>query len=115
MMKRELHTDSVNTLLDRLSQEHELFYFQMISRTPKEVYENCGIIRFYDSLWEYFQYKENLDKEHVNACLKESRILPALYNLYLKYEHFKIGTWDEIEELLDKEADIWKQREKAVH
>lgn len=109
-MKREPHTDSVNTLLSRLSQEHELFYYQMISKPPDEIYHSCGIIRFYDSVWEYFQYKENLDKEYVEACLDEDNILAVLYDLYLKYEHLNVGTWDEIEELLDKETDIWKQR-----
>ena len=113
MMKRELRSDSVTTMLKRLSQEHELFYYQMISKPPKEIYENCCMIRFYDSLWEYFQYKEELDKEHVHACLKETNILSALYALYLEYEHYNVNTWDEIEELLDKQSDIWKQRENG--
>lgn len=109
MMKREMNSSSAALLLDRLSVEHELFYYKMLSRPPKEIYESCSIIRFYDTVWEYFQYKEELEQEHIDACLKENGILQALYDIYLQKEHLRIDTWEDIEELLDNEADRWKQ------
>ena len=111
MLKRELHTDSVNALLDRLTQEHDLFYYKMLSSPPKVIYESCGKIRFYDSVYEYFQYKEELDPEYVEACLKETHILEGLYNLYLKHENLRVATWDDIEEMLDKEADVMLKKD----
>ena len=72
---READNDSRKLeLLDRLELEHELFYYRMVSRPSKEVYNECGCIRFHESIYEYFLYCDGISSRHIRACMEERSI-----------------------------------------
>lgn len=100
MQKRKFHEKQEEELLRRLEMEHDLFYYRMISEPSKTVYDQCNIIRFYECVYEYFMYCEDIRTEAVAACLEESNVLAALYALYLKREDLQVETWEDIELLL---------------
>ena len=101
VLNRVVHTDKYNDLMERLNTEHDLFYYMTLAKTPKEVYEDFGRIRFYECVYEYFRYKENIKADYISACLREEYIFSSLYELYLKYEHLNVGSWEQVEELLN--------------
>ena len=100
MQRRKEYTDQEQRFLQKIQTEHSLFKFKMLSGTNREVYDSCNIIRFYETLYEYFIYKESLDQSLVEIGLQEDDVLDGLYQTYLKYEWLQVGTWDEIVELL---------------
>ena len=77
MMRRGDMPDREIELMKRIETEHTIFKYRMLASPAAEVYENCNVIRFYECIYEFFQYAENIEKEYINACLM--------------YENVKIG------------------------
>ncbi len=50
-------------------------------------------------IYEFFQYAENIEKEHINACLMYENVIEILYQLYIKYEYLRYSRWEDIEEM----------------
>ena len=100
MQRRKEYTDQEQRFLQKIQTEHSLFKFKMLSGTNREVYDSCNIIRFYETLYEYFLYKESLDQSIVEIGLQEDDVLDGLYQTYLKYEWLQVGTWEEIGQLI---------------
>ena len=100
-MKRGIFPDNVVRLVRKVEQEFELFRFKMLSKSREEIFESCNIIRFYSCMYEYFLYKEELEEEHINACLIYEDVIATLYYLYLKYEYLRYSRWEDIEDMLD--------------
>ena len=95
-------------LIDRLEVEHELFYCRTIAQPPEQVYDQCNIIRFHECIYEYFLYCEEINKEHIGACLREREIFAALHGIYLEYESLDVSTWEQIGELLNMLVSLQK-------
>lgn len=112
MQRRKEYTDQEQRFLQKIQTEHSLFKFRMLSGTNREVYESCNIIRFYETLYEYFIYKESLDQSLVKIGLQEDDVLDGLYQTYLEYEWLQVGTWEEIKELL--KVYVKKRQEKGA-
>lgn len=98
--KRKDSRDSEQALLEQMEQEYQLFRYEMLSRTAKEIYESCAKIHFYECLHEYFLYQENIQEEFLEKAAKRKGIYQELWNLYLKHEHLEVGTWEQIEGML---------------
>ncbi len=102
MYKRRVCELPEEELIRRIEVEHELFYYRTISEPSKVVYENSAKIKFFECIYEYFLYCENIKADYIEACLLEEQILPALYDVYLQHEELRADTWEEIEKLLDR-------------
>lgn len=100
-MRRNSYSTSLRKLRKRISREHEQFHKKMMGSSPRDIYDNCNIIRFYECINEYFMYNEDIAEEYVSTCLKEARIISRLYCLYIKYERLKVDTWADIDEMLE--------------
>ena len=98
MQRGKEYTDQEQRFLQKIQTEHSLFKFRMLSGTNREVYESCNIIRFYETVYEYFIYKESLNQSLVEIGLQEE--MDELYQTYLKYEWLQMGTWEEIGQLI---------------
>lgn len=98
--KRKDCNDSYQELRYRMEQEYHLFKYKMLSRTELEIYERCTEIYFYECLHEYFLYQEDIDKEFLDKASEMTNIYQELWNLYQKYEHLEISTWEQIEGIL---------------
>lgn len=80
--------------------EYNQFKLEMLSRTPREIYDNCNIIRFYENLYEYCIYNEEISEEFAEIIEKKTHIIYDLYQFYLKSENLSIDSWGEIDELI---------------
>lgn len=108
MMKRGVFSNNKRKLLLKVEAEHELFKYKMLASPVKDVYESCNEIRFYECVYEYFRYCESITEEYMEACLKESEIISALWRTYMENEYLKIDTWEDIEDLIL----VMKERQK---
>lgn len=100
-MKRGLYSEKATKLVRAVEQEFELFQYKILSKSRKEIFDECNVIRFYSCIYEYFTYKDDLKEKHIEACLKCGDIISVLYHLYVKYEYLRYSRWEDIEELLN--------------
>ena len=100
-MKRSEFSKEERELIKRIETEYELFKYKMLSKSNFEIYDSCNVIRFYESVYEYFIYSEDFKKIHLKICLKYENVIFVLYDLYVKYEHLRYERWEEIEEILN--------------
>ena len=108
--KRKDCKDSYQDLMYRMEQEYHLFKYEMLSKTRKEIYERCTEIYFYECLHEYFLYQEDINEEFLEKASKRTSIYRKLWNLYQKYEHLEVGTWEQIEGMLKFYNYQYKER-----
>lgn len=101
-MCEEIMKEKRGELNQRIENEYALFRFTTLSKSRREIYDDCNIIHFYECLYEYFLYKETIEEKHIRACLACENILINLYDLYLKNEVLHYSRWGEIEEILDE-------------
>lgn len=100
-MRRCEYSEKEQKLHRKIRNEHALFKYQMLSNPARTVYDSCNKIRFYECMMEYFQYKEKVSREIVNASENSEYPLAEMYEIYLKYEYLDVGTWKGIEEILN--------------
>lgn len=100
-MKRGIFSDEERMLYRKVEQEHDLFMYKILASTAEIIYGNCGQIRFYECVYEYFMYVEKIERKHILACLKCGNIMQTLYEVYLKREYLDYSTFEKIRELLD--------------
>ena len=100
-MKRGMYSDNERKLFKKVDNEHELFKYKMLSSTPKEIYDSCNIIKFYECIYEYFRYEEIIAEKHIKSCLKCGNVIASLYEVYIEYEYLRFSTFGEIAQLLD--------------
>lgn len=98
--KRQQHSAKENQLLKAIEIEYNLFKYEMLSRTRREIYDSCNLIHFYECLWEYFIYTEKMEQEFVQKVKISDHLMGELYHYYLKTEYLSVETWSGIEELL---------------
>jgi len=113
-MRRGDMSDREIELMKRIETEHTIFKYRMLASTAAEVYENCNVIRFYECIYEFFQYAEDIEKGYTNACLRYENIIGTLYQLYMKYEYLRYSRWEDIEELLSALVEEQKKYAEAV-
>lgn len=99
-MKREIFGRKKQGVYDRVKAEHESFKCKMLALDTADVYDCCNKIRFYECIYEYFQYGEALTEKNLDACYKETNLISALWELYIKDESLKADTWDDVEGIL---------------
>lgn len=112
-MKRGDRPEKEKEMLQKIRTEYELFYYKTLSRTPQEIYHACKRICFFECVYEYFQYKEEISEDFINATGQRDRILEELWEIYLKHEYLGMDTWEEIEELLEVYARKYATESKC--
>ena len=100
-MKRGDRLESERKMLEKINTEHTLFQYKMFSGTAREVYKTCRKICFYECVFEYFQYSEEISTDFVSATEGSDGILAELWKIYLKHEYLRVDTWEEIGIILD--------------
>lgn len=110
-MKRKDHPEKERKMLKKVQTEYELFRCHMLLSPVREVYNSCRIICFYECLYEYFRYCEEISRDFINASAGEEQILSQLWDIYLKNEYLGADTWGEIEGLLNAYVDRRKPQE----
>ena len=100
-MRRGQFSEKEIRLIRRAEDEFRLFKYKMLSESRKKIFKKCDKIRFYCYIYEYFMYADDIDKEHIEACLRYERPIGELYRIYQRYAYLQYGLWEEIEELLN--------------
>ena len=98
--RKKQHPKELLEFIRKVEFEHSLFKFKMLSSNTTEVYNECNKIHFYECIYEYVVYSDNLDINFVNSTKHIDNVISVLYQLYLKYENLNVSTWNEIEELI---------------
>lgn len=104
-LKRGMFSDEERTLFKKVEQEHDLFMYRMLASPAEDIYSHCGKIRFYECVYEYFMYAEEIGRKHILACLKCSDIMRTLYEVYQEREYLDYSTFEKVRELLDVLAE----------
>lgn len=100
-MKRGIFSEKKRLFMKRVTHEREFFRYQMLSSARDVIYNSCNKIRFVECVFEYLIYTEDISDDWIDELLKcENRIFDSLYGTYLEYEYLRVGTWEEIEELI---------------
>lgn len=100
-MKRGVFPEGVTKAVRTVESEFELFKYKTLSKSRREIFEECNAIRFYSCIYEYFLYADVIREEHIRVCLKCGDITSSLYRIYMKYEYLRYDRWEDVEELLD--------------
>lgn len=100
-MKRGHFSEKETRLIRRVEDEFMLFKYKMLSKSRKKIFKKCDKIRFYCYIYEYLVYADDIDQEHIGACLKYERPIAELYRVYQSYEYLQYGRWEGIRELLN--------------
>ncbi len=100
-MKRGQFSEKEVRLIKRAEDEFMLFKYKMLSKSRKKIFKMCDKIRFYCCIYEYLTYADDIDDEHIEACLRYERPIAELYRVYQEYEYLRYSRWEEIRELLN--------------
>lgn len=84
-----------------INKEYSIFKYRMLANCPRAIYDSCNIIRFYECVREYFLYNENMDLRIIDVMYGEDNIISLLYHYYMQHEECGVGTWEEIDEMID--------------
>ena len=93
-------TENIKQLTERVRDEYSLFYYSMMEKDKKEIFESCNKIKFYSCVSEYFEWKEDISKKAVESLKDTNRPLEKLWQYYLDHEYIAASTWGDIDEML---------------
>ncbi|MBR0148674.1 MAG: hypothetical protein IJM23_05690 [Lachnospiraceae bacterium] len=96
------NTKKMKKLLKKhVDKEYSLFKKSVLKAGKKDIYNACDKIKFWENVYEYFQYNTaKLDKNTLCATSGLESLIAELWNLYLNYEPLKVNTWEDIDELV---------------
>lgn len=100
-MRRGQFSEKEIRLIRRAEDEFMIFKYKMLSKSRKKIFKMYDKIRFYCCISEYLTYADDIDDEHIEACLRYERPVAELYRVYQDYEYLQYGRWEEIKELLN--------------
>jgi hypothetical protein len=106
-MRRREYAECEKQMIQKISMEHAIFKYKMMSASTQEIYDSCKKICFYECMQEYFVYCEQINREFVETAVQRDDILETLWNIYLKYEYLRADTWKEIEDILNVYVSEW--------
>lgn len=92
--------EDTKKLVEKILDEYRLFYYIMLEKDKKEIFESCNKIKFYSCVSEYFEWKENINQKAVESLKDISHPLAELWQYYLSHEYIAASTWNDIDELL---------------
>lgn len=87
-------------VIQKISVEHAIFKYEMLSASTHEVYDSCRQICFYECVQEYFLYSGRISRKFAEAASHSNSILEELWEIYLKFEYLNADTWTQLEEIL---------------
>ena len=91
-----------NVVKSRVMREFNKFTCHMLRMSKKKIMDKCNMIRFYDCIKEYFEWNDCIPPYYYEVLFDESEkeIIHELWEVYLKYEGLRCGTWEDIDEVI---------------
>lgn len=89
-------------LIKKVKDELDEFKEDMLAKSPAEIYNEAGKIRFYEYMSDYIQYEE-IDEDQSKVLFKSSKhVLAALWDKMLDLENFNIGNVEDADFLISE-------------
>lgn len=101
MYRRKEYEEKEIQFLYKIEQKHNIFKYSMLSKTPQEIYDACNEIYFYECMYEYFMYNENISKKFMSCVYNDKDIMQVLKHIYNKYEFLSFDKWCDIDEIIN--------------
>lgn len=90
-----------DNLLKKVKSELEEFKTNMLSKSPAEIYNEAGKIRFYEYMADYIQYEEISEEQSEALYKSDKHVLGALWDEMLDMDGFNIGNDEDADTLID--------------
>ena len=100
MRRRKEYSQIEKEFMDNIKMEYILFKSNMLLKSSREIYDSCSIIYFYECIYEYFQYNENVNNEFINLMHDRKNIIAELKDTYNEFEYLTVNTWDGIADII---------------
>lgn len=97
-------------ILEEVEKEYRDFKDKILESPPENIWEKCHQIYFYSNIYEYFAYNTEIPVIIIEALSDYDNIIAECWQLYLKEEHFSIGSWNDISILLEKCAEHLREQ-----
>ena len=97
-------------ILEEVEKEYRDFKDKILESPPENIWEKCHQIYFYSNIYEYFAYNSEIPVIIIEALSDYDNIIAECWQLYLKEEHFSIGSWNDISILLEKCAEHLREQ-----
>ena len=101
MHKEKDYNNREEKFMDSINKEYHAFKNSMLLKEPQEIYSSYGEIYFYECMYEYFQYNENIDSRFINTAYDVKNIIAKLKYIYESKEYFTVHTWSGIDNIID--------------
>lgn len=92
-------------LIEKISDEYDVFKEHELSRDKEEIYEDALKIYFYYELGSYFTECGEIFEDIISYLSEIDRPLEFLWECYTDLEGYSIETWDSIEGFLTEVRD----------
>lgn len=87
--------------INNINKEYNVFKNSILLKKPQEIYSSYGEIYFYECIYEYFQYNENIDSNFINIAYNTKNIIAKLKYLYESKDYLTIHTWSGIDDIIE--------------
>lgn len=101
MHKNNEYRQKEKKFMDNIRNEYSIFKSSMLLKEPREIYNSCNLIYFYECMYEYFQYNENVNSRFINLIYDTKNIISELKYIYDKMEYLTINTWSGIDNVIN--------------
>ncbi|MCI9080471.1 MAG: hypothetical protein HFH68_16450 [Lachnospiraceae bacterium] len=101
MSKEKDYNNHKKEFMENINKEYHTFRKSMLLKNPQEIYESYGEIYFYECLYEYFQYNENIDGSFIDLVHDTKNIISKLEYIYEDNEYLTVYTWNGIDNIID--------------
>ena len=101
MHKKKEYVYKKKEFMYNIESEYNLFKSNMLLKTPEEIYDSCNTIRFYECMYEYFQYNENINSQFISYMHCKKNTISELQHIYYKNEYLTVDTWDGIDDIIN--------------
>lgn len=90
-----------DNLIQKVKAELDEFKEEMLAKSPTEIYNEAGKIRFYEYMADYIEFEE-IDEDKSKALYESDKhVLGSLWNKMLDMENFNIGNVEDADMLID--------------
>lgn len=105
---------SNENLIKKVKTELEEFKDDMLAKPLAEIYEEAGIIHFYEYMGSYIENIELDEEQSEILCKSNKHILSALWNKMLELDDFNIANEDDADYLVDALISECKTHEEQM-
>jgi hypothetical protein len=90
------------TILKNIEKEFDKFRDDNLKQTKEQIFEDYFKINFYCEVRTFLNESELSDRQYERLAEDGGSLLNALWEKYLKWEDISVGSYEDIENLIDE-------------